>query len=125
MRMRFPLLAALFTVGIATAAGAQGLTQGKADLRSAGPLAFGPDGVLFVGDGMGASVFALDTGDRTAVNGAAEVEGLNAKVAALLGTTPDQILINDVTVNPLSKRAYLTVSRGRGPAATPVIVRTA
>ena len=125
MRMRFPLLAALFTVGIATAAGAQGLTQGKADLRSAGPLAFGADGVLFVGDGMGASVFALDTGDRTAVNGAAEVEGLNAKVAALLGTTPDQVLINDLTVNPLSKRAYLTVSRGRGPTATPVIVRTA
>jgi hypothetical protein len=30
-----------------------------------------------------------------------------------------------VTVNPLSKRAYLTVSRGRGPTATPVIVRTA
>src|SRR5262249_48045584 len=34
-------------------------------------------------------------------------------------------LINDLTVNPLSKRAYLSVSRGRGPDATPVIVRTA
>jgi hypothetical protein len=127
--MRYPLLAALFTLGVATAAGAQeltaSLTSGKAELRSAGPLAFGPDGVLFVGDGMGASVFALDTADRTAVAGAAEVEGLNAKIAGLLGTTPDQILINDVTVNPLSKRAYLTVSRGRGPTATPVIVRTA
>jgi hypothetical protein len=122
--MRLPLLAALVTV-VATAAGAQGLTAGKADLRSAGPLAFGPEGILFVGDGMGTAVFALDTADRTPVNGAAEVEGLNAKVAALLGTTPDQILINDMTVNPVSKRAYLTVSRGRGPTATPVIVRTA
>jgi hypothetical protein len=127
--MRLPLLAALLTVGMATAAGAQGLaaslTPGKAMLQSAGPLAFGPDGVLFVGDGLGTAVYALDTGDRTAVNGAAEVDGLNAKIAALLGTTPDQILINDVTVNPASKRAYITVSRGRGPQATPVIVRTA
>jgi hypothetical protein len=124
-----PIIASLFTLGLATGAGAQALTDslkpGKADLKSAGALAFGPDGVLFVGDGMGASVFAFDTADRAPVAGAAEVEGINAKVAALLGTTPDQILINDVTVNPLSKRAYLTVSRGRGPTATPVIVRTA
>ena len=128
-RMRFPLIAALLAVGVATAAGAQGLTDslkpGKAELRSAGAIAFGPDAVLFVGDGMGAAVFAIDTADRTPVAGAAEVEGINAKVAALLGTTPDQILINDLTVNPLSKRAYLSVSRGLGPTAAAVIVRTA
>lgn len=128
-RMRFPLIAALLTVGLATMAGADGLTDslkpGKAELRSAGAVAFGPDGVLFVGDGMGAAVYAIDTADRTPIAGAAEVEGINAKVAALLGTTPDQILINDMTVNPLSKRAYLSVSRGLGPTATAVIVRTA
>jgi hypothetical protein len=124
-RVILPIVASIFALGLTTAAGAQALTAGKADLRSAGALAFGPDAVLFVGDGMGAAVYALDTADRTPVAGAAEVEGINAKVAALLGTTPDQILINDVTVNPLSKRAYLTVSRGRGPTATPVIVRTA
>jgi hypothetical protein len=127
-KMRF-LIVALLTVGLATAAGAQGiagsLKPGKAVLRSAGAVAFGPDAVLFVGDGMGAAVYAIDTGDRTPIAGAAEVEGINAKIAALLGTTPDQILINDVTVNPLSKRAYLSVSRGRGPTATPVLVRTA
>jgi hypothetical protein len=124
-RVILPIVASIFALGLTTAAGAQTLTAGKAELRSAGALAFGPDAVLFVGDGMGAAVYALDTADRTPVAGAAEVEGINAKVAALLGTTPDQILINDVTVNPLSKRAYLTVSRGRGPTATPVIVRTA
>ncbi len=127
--MRFPLMVALLTVGLATAAGAEGLTDslkpGKAELLSAGALAFGPDAVLFVGDGMGTALYAFDTGDRTPIAGATEVEGINAKIAALLGTTPDQILINDMTVNPLSKRAYLSVSRGRGPTATPVLVRTA
>jgi hypothetical protein len=127
--MGYPLLAALFTVGLTTAAGAAGLTDslkpGKADLMSAGPVAFGPDAVLFVGDSMGASVYAIDTADTKPIAGAAEVDNINAKIAALLGTTPDQILINDVAVNPMSKRAYLTVSRGRGPTSPSVIVRTA
>lgn len=127
--MRFPLMVAVLITGFATATGAQGLTDsltpGRADLRSAGAIAFGPDSVLFVGDGMGTAIYAIDTADRTPVAGAAEVDGINAKVAALLGTTADQILINDMTVNPLSKRAYLSVARGRGPTAQAVIVRTA
>jgi hypothetical protein len=128
-RMGYPLFAALFTVGLTTAAAAAGLTDslkpGKADLMSAGAVAFGPDAVLFVGDSLGASVYAIDTADSQPIAGAAEVDNINAKIAALLGTTPDQILINDIAVNPLSKRAYLTVSRGRGPTSPSVIVRTA
>jgi hypothetical protein len=127
--MRFLVLVAFLTVGVTTLTGVQGLTDslkpGNAGLRSAGAIAFGPDAVLFVGDGMGAAVYAIDTADRTPIAGASEVEGVNAKVAALLGVSVDDILINDVTVNPLSRRAYLSVSRGRGPTATPVIVRTA
>ena len=38
------------------------LKKGKPALRSAGPLAFGPDGVLFVADPMGASLVAIATG---------------------------------------------------------------
>jgi hypothetical protein len=128
--MRLPLLAVtIIAVFAATAFGASAaasLKAGKAELRSAGPLAFGPDGVLFVGDGMGATLFALDTGDTKAVKGeSSEIAGIGSKVAALLGTAEDQILINDMAVNPASKRVYLSVSRGRGPDATPVIVRTA
>ena len=41
----------------------------------------------------------------------------------MLGTTPDQIAINDMIVNPISRKAYLSVSRGRGPDAAPVILR--
>lgn len=100
------------------------LKAGKPDLKSAGVMAFGPDGILFVGDPLGASIFAFDTQDRTPASArSVEIQGINEKIAALLGTAPDQILINDMVVNPLSKKTYLSVSRGRGPGATPVILR--
>lgn len=36
------------------------MTAGKADLKSAGALEFGPGNVLFVGDSEGATVYALE-----------------------------------------------------------------
>ena len=101
------------------------LTAGKVDLKSAGPLAFGPSGILFVGDSVGGAVIAVDTGDRTAAPSGTKinVEGIDAKIAALVGVAPDQIMINDVKVNPVSKNAWLSASRGRGTDAMPLIVR--
>src|SRR5262245_19175781 len=103
---------------------AAALTSGKVDLKSAGALAFGPDGVLFVGDSMGGAVVALDTADRTPARTASiNVEGLDQKIAALVGVTPDQIMVNDLAVNPISKNVYVSASRGRGPDATALVVR--
>jgi hypothetical protein len=101
------------------------LSAGKVQLISAGALAFGPDGILFVGDSVGGTVVAIDTGDRKAAASTPKinVQGINDKIAALVGVTPDQILINDVKVNPISKNVYLSASRGRGPDAMPLIVR--
>ncbi len=109
----FMAAGALYADGLA-----QGLDkQGQPDLKSAGPLAFGSDGVLFVGDPQGAAIFAIDTGDRseTSSRGPLTVEKVDAKIAALLGTTPDKILINDMAVNPASGTAYFSVSRGAVP----------
>ena len=100
------------------------LASGKVSLMSAGALAFGPDGILFVGDSVGGSIVAIDTGDRKAASGAKiNVQGVDEKIAALVGVTPDQIVINDVKVNPISKNVYLSGARGRGPDAMPLIVR--
>jgi len=100
------------------------LKAGKADLKSAGALAFGPDGVLFVGDSVGGMIYALDTQDRTASQATAvEVTSLGDKIAAMLGTTADQIVVNDVAVNPASRKTYVSVSRGTAADAAPVIVR--
>jgi hypothetical protein len=124
-----PSLRFLATLSLAAAvafsAGTNNLKSGKAELKSAGPLAFGPDGILFVGDCVGATVFALDTGDNKAVASGKtiEVKGINQKIAALLGTTPDQILVQSVAVNPISKKIYLSISRGRGADAMPVILK--
>ncbi|MEK6238266.1 MAG: hypothetical protein N2C14_26420, partial [Planctomycetales bacterium] len=92
---------------------------------SVGPLAFGPDGVLFVGDPEQAAVFAIATEDREPASktGPYDVAKLDAKIASLLGTTADQILIQDLAVNPISKKAYLSVLRGKGPDAAPMLVR--
>ena len=101
------------------------LTAGKLQLKSAGPLAFGTDGILFVGDSAGGAIAEIDTGDRKAAESSVkiDVQGINTKIAAMVGVEPDQILINDVKVNPISKNVYLSASRGRGPDAVPLILR--
>lgn len=123
------LVACLGTLALALAPAAAAnlnasLKAGKAELKSAGPLAFGPEGILIVADPQAATVYAIDTNDNKASGApAADVTGINEKIAAYLGTSADQILINDMAINPISKRAYLSVSRGKGPDAAAVIVR--
>jgi len=101
-----------------------GMTMGKVDIQSAGPLAFGPDGVLFVGDSLGAKVVAIDTGDtKVGAPVSVNVEGIDRKIAAALGTAADQISIRDIATNPFSKNVYISVNRGRGGDAKAVIVK--
>lgn len=119
----FALTLALAATPLFAASAASSLSPGKAAIQSAGPLAFGPDAVLFVGDSASAAIFALDTADREPASGKVEVVEVDAKIAAMLGVGADQILINDMVINPISKKAYLSVSRGKGPDAIPVIVR--
>jgi hypothetical protein len=101
------------------------LKKGTPDLKSAGSLAFGPEGILFVGDTNGAALFAIDTGDRgpVAEKRPVNVKDVTQKIAGMLGTNPQQVMINDLAVNPRSGNVYLSVSRGRGPDAVPMIVR--
>lgn len=103
---------------------AKELKKGAPDLKSAGPLAFAPEGILLVGDPIGAAVFALATEDTKGNPDEVKlsVSAIDEKVASALGVAPNDILINDMAVNPASGKAYLSVSRGRGPAAVPVIL---
>ena len=116
---------ALILAGAVAAGRAADMTVGTPDWKSVGSLAFGPDGLLFVGDSQGGAVFAVETGDRTmdSASDSIAVAGLNEKVAGLLGIEARDMLINDMAVNPASGRVYLSVARGRGPTAAPVLVR--
>ena len=102
-----------------------GMTVGAAAIESAGPLALGPNGTLFVGDSKGAAVFALTMG-RGIVPTSSEftqVDALDAKLASLLGTTSNEIRIRDMVADTSARAIYLSIMRGRGPDAVPAIVR--
>lgn len=119
------LLCCLLAVGASSALADHGLKKGTPDIRQAGSLAFGPDGILFVGDSVGAAIFAIDTGDNTGATSEAaiNIEGINKKIAAMVGSSLKEVMINDMVVNPSSGNIYFSVSRGRGPDAAPILFK--
>ena len=95
---------------------------GDPEIKSVNALAFGPEAILFVGDSKSASVFAIETGDTQPAELAEEVnmKHFDQQLAASLGTTPDNIKIQDMAVNPISKKIYVAVHMADG---TPVLLR--
>ena len=123
--MRTKLLAVAAVLALATVGRAadDGLTKGTPEMKSAAALAFGPKGLMFVGDPQGATIFAIDTGDmKPAGTKDVNIEKIDAKLAAALGVSEKEIRINDVKVNPASGNIYLAVTRGTG-AGTPALVK--
>lgn len=109
---------------VAEGGSAQGLKPGKVTLASIGALEMGPDGVLFAADSQGASVYALDVGQPKPTGEPAErIEDLDGKIAALLGTSPRDVYIQDMAVDPDTGTAYLSIHRGQGEQARPVLLR--
>jgi hypothetical protein len=103
---------------------AESLKPGKVTLKSAGPLAFGPEGILFLGDPQAGTIYAIATNDAKAEKAAPiEVEKLDQKLAGLLGVKAEDVKINDIAVNPASKQLYLSVSRGKNFDAIPVLLK--
>ena len=120
LRSRFRMLGLIglsLAVLIPDAQGAEwGLKEGTVELKSAGPLAFGPDGIILVGDTKAATIYAIDTKDAegSPSRRQLEVPNLQAKLADLLGAK--QATVNDLAVNPVSGNAYLSVHAGDSPA---------
>ncbi|WP_421763547.1 hypothetical protein [Ekhidna sp.] len=92
-----------------------GMKKGTPDIASISVLKFNQDGVLFIGDSKGGSVFAVNLGDNepSANEESLNIIDLEDKLAGMLGTTADNIMIHDMAVNPISQNVYLSVSRGR------------
>lgn len=119
-------LAMLVAVGVVLVAPPQNLTAAEGpSLIGGGPLAFGPDGVLFIADNAGAKIVALELGDTAAgaTPGTGDIEGIDRYIAARLGTDASEIRIHDLAISPTSRNAFISVSRGRGTGATPVLLR--
>ncbi|QDU27874.1 hypothetical protein ETAA8_29650 [Anatilimnocola aggregata] len=109
------LLVMLLTLATTSqAANKWGLKEGSPELKSAGHLAFGPDGVLFIGDAKGAQIVAIDTGDAKgeAAKAKYDIANLNEALSAAVGGS--KVTVNDLVVNPASGNLFLSVSKADG-----------
>lgn len=99
-----------------------GFMLGDPQVGSINSIAFGPEGILFIGDSQHAQIVAIDTKDEANQESVEEInfEKVDEYLAAMLGTTKDEIVIQDMAVNPLSKTVYLAAHLQDG---SPLLVR--
>ena len=106
-----PLLILGLASGVDAGHHAQPFTTGTPEYGSLGTLTFGPDNVLFIGDSQNGQILAIQVTDPSATTGEMEVEDIDEKIAAMIGTRSRDIRINDMAVNPASGTTYLTIAR--------------
>ena len=101
------------------------LTSAQQPVKSLGALEFSSEGVLFAGDNLSGAIHAIDltTETRTKEKFEINVYNIDAQIAAILGTAPHHIQINDLAVHPKSGEAYLAVTRGHGVEAMPALIK--
>jgi hypothetical protein len=99
------------------------MVPGPVSAKTLGAMTFGPNNVLFVADNDAESVYALEIADGAKAAGPVDLTGIDSKIAQALGTTVDQISIADMAVHPASHNVYVTVTRGKGADAKPVLVK--
>src|SRR5262245_6317575 len=117
MRTRTKLLvvAAVLAVTVAVGRTDDGLAKGTPEIKSISALAFGPNGILFVGDPASATIFAIGTDDtKPAGDKPVNIDRIDAQLAGVLGVTEKEVRINDVKVNPASGNIYIAATRGTG-----------
>lgn len=112
-QMKKSLFPALLLGALSTSAAAQDFHVGDPGIRSMSALGFHPDGVLFVGDGKGGAVFALDLDPGEPASREVTLLDVESKLAARLGTTAAEVMIHDLAVHPINGKVFLSVSRGR------------
>jgi hypothetical protein len=102
-----------------------GLRTGTPDIRSAGPITFGPAGILFLADNVDAKIVAVDVADPGGVASSApfDLDDVDVRVGSLLGRDPGDVVIRDLAVHPSAPAVYLSVQRGRGDDGQAVLVR--
>ena len=115
----------LAVAGARPAANSEATTGVAPEFQYIGKLAFGPEGVLFAADAQEVSITALHLGQEMAggTPGTRDVPAIDRKVAALLGIDAGNLLITDMVVDPRTRNTWLSVMRGLGAGAVPVLVR--
>ena len=118
----------LFSWSMAGSVAEDGLQAGAVTLKSIGALEMGPGGILFAADSEGAAVYALEVRSGTPAKTAKKepleaIPDLDSKIAGLLGVGVRDVRIQDMAVDEAGRTIYLSVLRGQGEKAMPVLLR--
>ncbi len=102
-----------------------GLEPGKVELKSVGPIAFGPEGVLFVSDGKAATIYAIqaDAAKGEPAKAKHDIKQVAEAISKALDkdAKPGQVRIADLAVNPDTGNIVFAVTAGSDN--TPALVR--
>lgn len=94
-----------------------GLSPGRPDIQTISAMAFGPDGILFIGDSKGGTVHAVRTGDQKSdavLTG--EIPGINQQIAKAIGSVFEAVKITDMAVNPETGHVFISAQvEGKPP----------
>src|SRR5581483_4956279 len=115
---RITALALVALLAMAASAPAQSIknaTTGSPKVQSIQAIGFAPDGVLLIGDGKGAQVVAVQTGDTQPKPWAkTEIPNIQSLLGERLGAQGKGIEIVKMAVNPASQTAYFVVRIQQG-----------
>lgn len=121
--MRWTLALAAATVAAAAPA-AGPLTKGTPTIKAISALAFAPDGTLFIADPQAATITAVATADTTpAAKSDVMIDKLADKLGSAVGTDAANVTVTDVKVNPASGNIFVSITRGKGKDAMPVVLK--
>ena len=121
----FASMLAMFLAAPAAAQDAAVASGVGPSMQHMGPISFGPDAVLFAADAEAVQVYALDLAAQVggAAPGATSITAIDEQIAATLGTSADNLLVTDMAVHPGTRNVFISVMRGRGAGAQPVLLR--
>jgi hypothetical protein len=125
LKLALTLGLAVLTSGAPAAAPQTGDAGAAPAFQSIGPLTFGADGVLFAADTQAATIYAVDLAAVASgtTTGTKPIANIDRQIAGLLGTDVREIAVTDLAVHPKTGNAYISVMRGQGAGARPVLLR--
>ena len=93
----------------------EGFSEGNPEIESIHALAFGPEGILFIGDSQAAQIVAIDfSAHQKSSNEQLRIPDLEGTLSSILGSASDQFQLVDMAVNPANENIYLAVNHSSG-----------
>src|SRR5262245_34995949 len=125
VKLSLALAVAIMASGAPAAAPPPDATVAAPAFTSIGALAVGADAVLGAADVQAAAIYAVELGNAATggAPGTKAIPAVDQQIAALLGTDVREISVTDLAVHPKTRNAFISVMRGQGTNAKPVLLR--